>query len=425
VRGLRVAARTSCFAFKGKAEDLRVVADKLGVRTVLEGSVRRAGTRLRINTQLINADDGCQLWSERFDREMTDVFALQDEIAHAIGARLEVSLKGASATRKSRAGPRSLEAYDLLLRGRALLLQRGPSIRIALECFERALVLDPEMPEAHVHLADALRLLAIYGMAATEDVIPRARKAVEHALSLDPAHVGALTILAGIAANFDWDVRASYALSDRALAGDPTNVALLVERAFLDSYRHDAPPEIRERALRDYATAVRIDPFNAWAAALHAWGLSARGRHDDAIAEANRGIVIDPAAFTPRWALLWTHAAAGQYESALEVAEPALLMSGRGARVLAEIGAVHWHMKNEAAAEALFQEITTRAAAQYVGFSEQGAIAAAAGRIEEARGLVARGIAMRESYLAFESTPAWDPFKADPAGREMLRRAGP
>lgn len=232
-------------------------------------------------------------------------------------------------------------------------------------------------------------------------------------------------MLGGLAANFDWNVAASDALRDRALAIDPLHVGTLVERAFMDAYRHEASDEIRDRALRHFATAVRLDPLNAWAGALHAFGLSSLGRHDAAIAEADRGIRIDPAAFTPRWALLWAHSAAGNYPTALQVSEPALLMSGRGARVLAEIAAVHWHMQNQADAEVLFQEITARAQASYVGFCEQGAIAAAAGHMAMARDLVSRGIAERESYLAFETTPAWEPFKADPVGREMLRHAGP
>ena len=175
LKDFRVAARTSCFVFKGKDEDLRVVADKLGVRTVLEGSVRKSGTRLRVTAQLINASDGCHWWSERFDREMTDVFALQDEIAQASGARLALSLGRASASRDNRAGPRNIEAYALLLRGRVLLAQRDPSIRPAAECFERALTLDPKMAEAHALLGDAMRLFAVYGMAPTAEVISRAR----------------------------------------------------------------------------------------------------------------------------------------------------------------------------------------------------------------------------------------------------------
>ena len=424
-RGLRVAARTSSFAFKGKNEDLRVIADRLGVRTVLEGSVRKAGNRLRVTAQLINASDGCHIWSERFDREMTDVFALQDEIASTIGAKLELSLMDAGPARDARAGPRNVEAYELLLRGRVLVAQRGPSIVRAAECFEQALTLDPELAEAHALFADANRLFAIYGMAPTADVIPRARAAAQRALSLDPQQVEALATLANIAAVFDWNMAASTAITDRALAIDPLHVRAIVERAFINAYRHGGTEDTRRRALLDLETATRIDPLNAWAAAVRGFSLSSTARHADAIAEARRAVELDPAAFTGRWALVWAFAAAARDAEALEAAEPALLMSRRGPRILAEVAAAHSRLGNRDAAEQVFNEITQRARTMYVGWSEQGAIAASAGRLEEARALVARGIEARDSYLAFETCPAWSPFRADEEGRKLLDAAGP
>ncbi len=422
---LRVAARTSSFAFKGKNEDLRVIADRLGVRTVLEGSVRKAGNRLRVTAQLINAADGCHLWSERFDREMTDVFALQDEIAGMIGAKLEVSLRDSTTTRDTRAGPRNVEAYELLLRGRVLVAQRGPSIVRAAECFEQALALDPELAEAHALFADANRLFAIYGMAPTGAVIPRARAAAQRALSLDPRQVEALATLANIAAVFDWDFAAGSAITDRALAIDPLHVRSIVERAFVNSYRHGAAEDVREHALRDLEYATGLDPLNAWAAALRGWSLSSTGRHVEAVAEAKHAIELDPAAFTGRWTLVWTLAAMGRDAEALEAAEPALQMSRRGSRILAEVAASHSRLGNRDAAEHIFREITERARTTYVGWSEQGAIAASAGRLDEARALVARGIEARESYLAFPTCPAWGPLRADEEGRKLLDAAGP
>jgi eukaryotic-like serine/threonine-protein kinase len=422
---LRVAARTSCFACKGTKDDPRLIAQRLGVRTVLEGSVRKAGSRLRVTAQLINASDGCHLWSERFDREMTDVFALQDDIASAIGHKLELSLLGDAESRVSRAGPRHVEAYELLLRGRVLLAQRGPSIVHAAQCFQQALTLDSELAEAHALLADAQRLFAIYGMAPTSEVIPRARAAANRALSLDPRQVEALATLANIAAVFDWDAAAGHAFTKRALAINPLHVRALVESGFVESYRHGGTDASQRHALEDLERATSIDPLNAWAFALRAWSHSSVGDHEEAVRLARHAIDLDPGAFTGRWALVWTLAAAARDVEALEAAEPALAMSGRGVRILCEMAASHARLGNRDAAESLYEEVLVRARTGYVGWSEQAAIAASAGRVADARDLLRRGIEVRESYLSFESCPAWQPLRGDDEGRRMLDAAGP
>jgi tetratricopeptide (TPR) repeat protein len=387
--------------------------------------VRRAGSRLRVTAQLINASDGCHLWSERFDREMTDVFALQDDIASAIGDKLELSLLGDAKSRMNRGGPRHVEAYELLLRGRVLLAQRGPSIVPARQCFQEALALDPELAEAHALLADAQRLFAIYGMAPTSEVIPRARAAANRALLLDPRQVEALATLANIAAVFDWDCAAGRVFTERALAIDPLHVRALVESGFVEAYRHGSTDASRRHALEDLERATSIDPLNAWAFALRAWSHSSVAHHEEAVRLARHAIDLDPAAFTARWALVWTLAAAGRDVEALEAAEPALAISGRGVRILCEVAASHARLGNREAAETLHEEVMARARTSYVGWSEQAAVAASAGRIAAARDLLRRGIDARESYLSFESCPAWQPLREDNEGRRMLDAAGP
>src|SRR5208283_1996911 len=141
--GLRVAARSSAFSFKGKKEDLRVIGEQLGVATVLEGSVRKSGNRLRITAQLINIADGYHLWSERYDRELTDMFAVQDEIAQAIAAKLQVTFAKPADDRAARPTTTDVEAYELCAKGRALTWRRGGAILSAVACFERAIALDP------------------------------------------------------------------------------------------------------------------------------------------------------------------------------------------------------------------------------------------------------------------------------------------
>jgi serine/threonine-protein kinase len=419
---LRVAARTSCFACKGTKDDPRVIAERLGVRTVLEGSVRKAGTRLRITAQLVNASDGCHLWSERFDREMTDVFALQDDIARSIGDKLEVQLLGRSETR---AGPKSVEAYELLLRGRVLLAQRGPSIIAAAKCFEDALSHDPELAEAHALLANAHRLRGLYGFGPARDVMPRAREIANRALALDPRRADAMMALANVSAAFDWDWPASHAFTQRALAIDPLNAQVTVEGAFIASYRRGVTPEEQAQALRDLERARSLDPLNAWAFALSAWSHAGVGDHVNAVRLAREGIALDAAAFTPRWALVWTLAAAGRDAEAIEAAEPALRMSGRSPGILCEVAASHARLGQRDAADAIHVEITERARTSYVELSQRASIAASAGRSTEALDFLRRAIDERETYLSFGSTPAWGPLRDDAEARRLLDSVGP
>jgi serine/threonine-protein kinase len=419
--GLRVAARTSCFAFKGKHEDLRAVADKLGVGTVMEGSVRKSGTRLRITAQLINAGDGCHLWSERYDRELSDVFALQDEIANAIAQKLELSL-GRGAT--PRAAPASPEVYQLILKGKVLVNRRGRAIVDARGCLERAVSLDPGSAEAHALLGDCYRLHAMYGIASAAEMMPLARAASERALALDPGQVEALATLANLTATFERDLAASTALTDRALARDPAHVRALCERAIWLSLLEPTPARV-EQSLNDLRRARGIDPLNAWAAAMEAFCLFFVDRPAEALAAAREAVALDPDHFTARWTLVLTLAGLARHDEALAAAEPALLMSGRNPRILAEVAAVHAARGDRDAAEAVHQEVQGRARTGYIGLAEQGAIAAAAGHLEEARRLVEKAVEARDLFLLFWKLAAWAPLRTDPEGLKLLRSTGP
>src|SRR5204862_1389466 len=193
MHGLRVAAQTSSFAFKGQNVDLRTVAERLGVTSVLEGTVRRAGPRVRIAVQLVNAADGLTLWSERYDRELADIFALQDDIAHSIVQALERTLassekRGSVTVARDRERRRAVnpDAFELYLRGRHLVEQRAEGMHEALPCFEEAIRLDPEFSAPYAGIAMALTAFGIYGALRPRDAFPRARPAAHRALAIDP-----------------------------------------------------------------------------------------------------------------------------------------------------------------------------------------------------------------------------------------------
>ncbi len=424
LKELRVAARTSCFAFKGKDEDLRVVGEKLGVRHVLEGSVRKAGARLRITAQLINAADGYHVWSERYDRELVDVFALQDEIANAIATKLRVSLLDGSEHGAGRAGPRNVEAYELFLRGRGLLWQRGRAILDALSCFQRAVELDPELADGHAALSDTHRLIWIYGMAPASETVPLARAAAMRSLELDNENPQALCSLANLAASYDLNIDGSLVIADRVLGRDPLHVQTLCERALIVTLRSDSSSQRLAQALHHLRTARRADPLNAWAAALESLSLSSVGLHDDAAREASRALALDSQAFTARWAQVWSLSSLGRDEEALGAAMETLPMSGRNPRILAEMAAIHARRGESDAVQAILAELRQRASQGFVEQSPLSAVAASAGLLPEARALLARGIADHEIYWQFAKSPAWAPLVADPEGASMLRVIG-
>ncbi len=186
IPGLKVTARTSAFAFRGKEQDIRKIAEALHVKTILEGSVRRAGTRIRVMAQLINAADGYHLWSQRYDREMAGHAELQDEIAQAIASALHVQLSGKPAARELYKP--SLPAYEALLKARYFIGRFHPSFlpRIK-ESLEQAIALDPKFALAHCDYGLYFVYTALLGVLPANQTLPLVRSHAEKALELDPS----------------------------------------------------------------------------------------------------------------------------------------------------------------------------------------------------------------------------------------------
>jgi TolB-like protein len=201
IPGLKVIARTSAFTFRGQEQDIRKIAETLGVRNVLEGSVRRAGDRVRIAVQLVNAVDGAYLWAERYDRDLTDIFAIQNEIGQAISEALNLRLA-------PRAQTVNIEAYQNFLKGQFYRQRLTPKTAArAKECFGRALAIDPNYAAAHSGLASYYHSLAVLTTERSGDIAPLAKSAAEKALAIDPANSEAHSILATVAGIVDYEWR--------------------------------------------------------------------------------------------------------------------------------------------------------------------------------------------------------------------------
>jgi len=199
--GLQVAARTSSFSFKGKNQEIPEIARQLQVRMVLEGSVRKQDDRVRITAQLIDANKGYHVWSQTYDRKLSDIFAIQDEIAKAIGNELQVQIVGASENGKSAGGTRNLQAYDLYLRGIALWqTRRGDALWQAVELFENAVKADPKYAQGYAGLALIYSIMGAYtARIPFAETLQRARDSAERALAIDAALPEAYAALGRVA----------------------------------------------------------------------------------------------------------------------------------------------------------------------------------------------------------------------------------
>jgi serine/threonine-protein kinase len=337
LRDLRVAARTSSFTFKGKTADIKEVGSKLQVATVLEGSVRKAGNRLRITAQLINVADGYHLWSERYDRELDDVFAIQDEIAGAVVEQLKVSLLGAPEAGARAGHTDDLEAYELYLRGRYSLKQRGPGVQKALEYFQQAVERDPEYALAHAGMAQAYAVIGATWGKKRHDAFPRGKAATLRALELDPQLALAHACLGYIAFWYDWD----WALAERellrAIELDPQEADAHFSYGFYLGYiKGDW-----DAAIQRLRHARALDPLSVVALAQVGAALIQCGRPEEGLVELERALEVAPESSAVHWYRGMAYRRLSRYEEATVALERAISLSGGQLFALGDLAVTH------------------------------------------------------------------------------------
>ncbi len=421
--GLRVAARTSAFSFKGKNVNLREIGDQLTVGTVLEGSVRKAGGRIRITAQLISVADGYHLWSERYDRELTDVFAIQDEIATAIAEKLKVTLRVSGETRLVRPPTANVEAYELLLKGRALNRQRGPSLLRAVEAFEQAIALDGQLAVAHAELAQSLILLALYGLVSPAEIGTRTRDATARALALEP-DLAQGQLVQGMFANMVAFDRAGAATAyARAVELDPQDAdARSIQAAFDFCYlRGDFPAA--QAQLRDILTA---DPLNTNALGQLSIALSFSGDTARAAETARQALALDAQSFYANWALLNALMLGPDPEAAVTAGRPMLARFARHPWLLMGMAYAHGAAGRPALAESFHAELVARAAGEYVQPMALAVAAIGTGRRALVFQHLREAATIRDPLLAAMALhwPGLDPVRETPEFTSLLTLIG-
>ena len=416
--GLRVASRTSAFRFRGGDADIREVGRQLNVETVLEGSVRRSGNRLRITAQLINVADGYHLWSERYDRELADVFAIQDEITESIVKNLAPTLLG-QAREAARRHTDNLKAFELYFKGRHFWHQRTEhSLRAGIQCFEKAIELDPAYALAYAGLADSYSILRPYLYGGAELRGP-AEAAARRAMDLDPTLAESQFAMGLFLFWLTEDWPESEPFFKRALELQPQSSMILGQYGSLlaERHRYDEAEVLARKA-------TEVDPLSPFAHALAGVTLCAARRYEKAIELAERALELSSDLVLALWVVGVASCWLGLHARSLEVFERALSVTRRAPIFLGFLGFSLAKAGNTTEAQRLLHEVIDRQSRQhidpivslliYVGLDDRD-------KVYEQMELVCRD---RSNFPNIEMlfAPALDVYAADPRFQELFQR---
>jgi TolB-like protein len=330
ISGLKVIARTSAFAFKGKSEDIRKIAGALGVTNVLEGSVRRLGSRLRVTAELIHAADGTHLWAQRYDREMTDVFVVQDDIAAAITEALTLKLSARQVA--ARPHEPNLPAYEAFLKG-VHQFQLGDRIsaaeasRGAEDYFKQAIALDSQWATPYAELSRHHFYLGLLGSRSLSEMVPLARAEARKSLELSPSEPDARAVLGAIAASHDYDWK--EAEKQFALALEAESLTPIVRDLYATFYL--LPFGRFEEAIEHENQAIAQDPLNPFWRARRCLPLLHAEMYERTIVDGHKALEFNKSDFLPYSVIAAGHFFAGNAAEAREPAEEAVRRPHRSA----------------------------------------------------------------------------------------------
>jgi len=418
VPGMQVASRTSSFAFKGKEVDVREIGDRLGVASVLEGSVRKIGNRIRIAAQLVSVGNGYQLWAETYDRQLEDVFAVQDEIARAIVEALKLRLGGD--TGQLVVPTKNLEAYNLYLKGRFFFNKfTEQGLRKGLDFFQHALLQDPGFARAYAGIADCWCNLAD-DWVVPDDAYPRAKSAAERALQHDPELAEAITSVGKVLCWYEWDFGGAERQLRRAVAFNPN----YAEAHFVFGSTLPAVGLLGE-AIEELRKALTLDPLSAHFSRWLARMLLYARDYDGAISQSHKTIEMDDAYFQAYLDIGSVHLEQGDAETALK-----WYRQGQGlessvrsydafiVRALAPLG-----RRDEA--EEILNRLEDESRHQYVRAEILAMGYAALGVFDKAFACLERAFQAKSAGLIYlHLDPGYAPLRADPRFGDLVRRIG-
>lgn len=419
LKNLKVAGRTSSFQFKGTNIDLRELGKKLGVHTVLEGSVRKHKNQLRVTAQLINAEDGFHIWSEKYDRDLEDIFAIQDEIALCITEKLKVTLLETEREAITTTPTENKEAYDLYLKGRFYWNRRGPGLKKGLEYFLQAAQLDPEFSLAHAGIADTYGLFAFYSILPPHQVVPKARQAAERAIQLNPARVEPYSVLAYITTFYDWDWPEAKKQFEKAIAINPnyapahywySNYLSWVER----DYYHAA-----EEAFK----AIELEPMVSHSHSTLGSVYVCSGKFEDSCNSCETAIELDANSFLAYSCLSMALGGLGKYEEAIEVIKSAVTLTARHQYPLLELSWLYYKTEKFSEAQKILDELLMRSSTEFISGLTLSVAAYASKNYDKAFEFLEQAFEEKASLLpSINVWPFFSFLKTDPRFQPFIKK---
>ncbi len=417
VPDLKVIARTSAFAFRGKEQDIREIAAKLNVSSILEGSVRKAGERIRVTAQLIRASDGSHLWSERYDRDMTDVFAIQDEISHAIAEKLRVQLSGDHALVRRRTD--NVEAYSLYLKGRHHFYKATlESLAKSKECYDQAIALDPNYALVWYGLAKFYWNMGFWGRMPLKTAREQSNQAVLRALNLNGMLPEAHSML-GVLQALEYNWRGAEREFRASLELDPKS-----EDVWINYTWHYLMPMGRlDEAIAAVQEMLERDPLSLIAQTLLAFHHYLLRKWDDAIKHWRNALDLDPQYHSSHVWLGLTYIQKGMINEAIQACEIALSIWRDMNLAVGVIGFTLARAGRKVQARELLKELQDRFQNEYVLPSSFALIYFGLEEMDKGFDWLERAVDDHDDWTAFIiADTTFDPVRSHPRYRALLRK---
>ncbi len=421
IKGVRVVAWTSAFSFKGRDTDIREIGRKLNVETLLQGSVRKAGKRLRITAKLVNVTDGYHLWSERYDRKMKDVFAIQDEVALAIVANLKVNLLGEEKAAIVRRHTNDLEAYNFYLKGRYYWNKRTEAgFQKGIEYFQQAIEKDATYALSYAGIADCYNLLGWYCFLPPKEAFPRAMAAAEKALKMDDSLAEAHTLLAFTRLYYDWDWKDAERKFKRAIELNP---GYATAHHWYAEYL--ALMGRMDEGIMEAKQALEFDPLSLIINTLWGFLFYFSGQYDQAIEQCQKTLEMDPKFVPAQFFLGLAYVQKSMFEEAITEFQKTISLFGSSTLMVAALGHAYAVSGKRDEVQKVLGELKKISKQMYVPSYYTAAIYADLGEKNQAFEWLEKSYEERDNWLVYlKVDPIWDSVRSDPRFTALLKKIG-